>query len=180
MKKKLHNPISGDKLRAGMLIFCCFSLLIIGICGVGFASFHSSTMNDDITYIAAFAGTANTVNGSGDLEIDCNTDVNVATYRFSVSNIENGTVIQVNAKYKVIVNLSEALPSGVTVKLDGADGTSTNGGKTYTFTNNGWIFMAGVKKSTEHSLVFTADPTVVVGDTTISNVSVSVEIEQIN
>lgn len=165
-----------------MLVFFCCLLFIVTVlvCGASISLYRSHTEGTSKGTIASFAWSSGATNGSNTLEIDCNTDVNTTTYNFWVKNEKDGKVMEVDAEYSVTVNLSAKLPTGVTMKLDGADGAVSNSGKTYTFTDSAWAFKAGVDESNEHSLVFTADPSAVVGNTTISDIIISVTIEQID
>lgn len=72
-------------------------------------------------------------------------------YSFTVSNYEGDTVSEVALKYDVVVTGS--LPDGVTMQLDGKNGTAS--GEEYTFSDAGTL-EAGKEDHDQHTLTLTA------------------------
>lgn len=160
-----------------MAVACVMLAVALVVSGWSVAVYRSSTSGISVAGVAAYAMSAGSE--SGDLLIDCNTGNSVANYEFWVKNSVDGKTTEVAAKYSVEVVFPAALPEGLTVQLDGANGTVSSDGKTYTFTNGAWAFDAGVAKTMTHTLCFAADASAIESNLSISGIVITVMTEQI-
>lgn len=171
----------------GWVTILCYSILIVlliaGVTGFGFAMYRSVVSGEaNVPRVAAWVVNADAVTLGEDnsLAIDCNTDTHIASYEFWVENNKDGVTAEVDVKYSIVVELSEALPNGLTMQLDGLAGTESLDGLSYTFVNDAWVFGAGETSSDTHELTFTADADVIENSFSISQISVTVKTEQID
>lgn len=151
------------------LLVC--TLVTTGISFSRYAVTNSSGMSlrvEDFSMTATAYGAATYGTGNA-LTIDCNSSQTVQSYQFVVSS---GSGVSVS--YDVVVTLSQALPAGVTMTLDGYSGTAA--GTSYTFYNIG-SFSPG-SSSHMHTLTISADPNVL-NDEAVINVTISVQAEQV-
>ncbi len=116
---------------------------------------------------------------SDNLTIDCGQGIKVAEYDFAVTNTKDGKTAETSFKYDVIVTLNEALPSGLSITVDGKSGTVSSDEKTVTFTDVG-RFAAGNSQKHEHILAFSVvNASFLSQDYAFANTSVSVRAEQV-
>lgn len=144
----------------------CLTYLLVCtllLTGVSFSRFASTRASSDTARVAA--GVIATQGGTW--------DTTTKTYTFTVFNTENGKTSEVAIAYDVVVKLSGALPDGVTMTLNGKNGSMD--GTTYTFANAGTL-VAGELKENTHSLTFFGNAT---GVSSIG-VTVSVIAQQID
>lgn len=180
-KTDVHDPVAEKSHWKRALVPCVLlAAVFVSSFGASFAMFRSTAkMELGTAGVAAYAVSAG-ASTSSDLSIDCNTSDNSEEYQFWVKNSNDGKTAEVAVQYDVQVALSEALPDGLTMKLDGIDGTADADGKVYTFASPDWTFKADVEETADHALQFTADASVVENDLTISGVVITVMTEQIN
>ncbi len=145
------------------LLVC--TLVTTGISFSRYATADSGTTN---LQVKGFAVTA-TYGNSGTLSIDCNTQQTAQSYAFTVSGNSWVTV-----HYDVIVTLDRALPTGISLTLDG-NVASWLDGSSYVF--SGGTFQAGTSGTNTHTLTITADPNILNEEASVQ-VSVSVQAEQ--
>ena len=100
-------------------------------------------------------------------------------YPFTVTNQRGERTAEVSMQYYVVVTLPSALPDGVTVTLDGKNGTVSEDKTVYTFANMG-SFQAGQNKTNSHILKITVDPWAVTGTYLFEKIGISVHAEQTN
>lgn len=146
------------------LLVC--TLVTTGISFSRYATADSGTTN---LQVKGFAVTAGTYGNSGNLSINCNTQQTAQSYAFTVSGSSGVTV-----HYDVIVKLNQALPTGISLTLDGND-ASWHDGSSYVF--SGGTFQAGTSGTNTHTLTITADPSILNEEASVQ-VSVSVQAEQ--
>lgn len=149
--------------------------------GISFSKFASSqTVNGDakVAFVSMDAGVND---GQSDtLRIDTTTGTGadaVANYGFYIENRSS----EVAMRYKIIVELPSALPTGMTLTV--ADGAGqacacTTSGNVYTFTGTS-EFAAGVEARHAYTLTFTGDSSLI-GAGAFENILVSVTAEQID
>lgn len=176
MEKKASKLTDITLVAAAVVV----AIAIVVLANVGtVAMFRSSSFKADRAQVALFAVSANAVTTEA-LEIDCNSGLNEASYRFAVSNQKNDKVSEVAIKYTVKVVLPEALPEGLTMAIDGVEGEVDSTGEAYTFTAADWLFDAAEAGAKVHTLTFVADPDVLDCNVEMDKVRVSVTMEQIN
>jgi len=168
-----------NKGKKWILLTLALLVVLEIVLGESFARYRSEAQLEINT-----AGTAAYAISAGaesieDLLIDCEslTD-NTAAYRFWVNNSRDDKVTEVAVSYSVQVELGSVLPDSIFIQLDGMDGTAEDG-RVYTFESPDWKFAAGVESTANHTLTFTAVPTDVEEDFTISSVVLTVMAEQI-
>lgn len=118
--------------------------------------------------LSASASTTST----DELKLDASTP---ATYSFTVSNESDGVVSPVAFAYDVVVELSDPLPEGVAISLDGGQAVSVKG-NTYTF--SGSSCAGGTSSTNAHELCFEVIDSTSLGQETALNVTVSIHAEQ--
>lgn len=145
--------------------------------GLSFSRYTSTNGTSDTARVAAGALHVSG-SSSATFKLDCNDETTPEDeYTFTVINKDGGKISQVALKYNVVVELSEPLPTGVTITLDGKPGTKN--GKSYTFF--GGTFASGDSDSNRHTLTITADSGEVVGDSTYHrDLTIYVQAEQID
>ena len=169
--------IIGITLAVLVAALALVALVVIG--GETMASFRSAVQGIADKEVARFAVGANAIT-SEDLNINCNDGTNEASYQFVVSNHKDGNISEVDVAYAVKVALPAKLPNGLTMMVDGVAGTVSSNGRSYEFTQPGWVFAAGTAATQTHTLTFTADPSVLDFNIEMDKVSVSVVLEQID
>ena len=142
--------------------------------GASFARYVYRTSAGDGARTAAFVVSASAVSPWTDGTIVPNGQ---NTYTFQVSNSRGGSVSQVAVSYGVTVTLSQPLPQGVTLLLDGETGVVS--GSSYVFRNAG-VFQAGTSSTHSHTLAFQAGAGMDQSQPMELHVSVSVDAEQID
>lgn len=164
-KSTTGSDTTGKPKANWMLLLMLAVLCVCIFCGYGAARMRSASEEADSARVAAYVANASLLS-SGDISIDCNEGGNTTTqYEFQVRNTKGGTTSEVSMKYDVQVTLNKALPTGVTMKVDGQDGDISTDGMTYTYTNTSWAFGASNGDSNNHTLEFEADPEIVTFNT---------------
>ena len=182
MKRYIPQHTSRRKrVPTGRMIAVCI-LLIAAVAtlsvGITLAKMVSTAHGSDSAQAAAFIVEAN--GGSGQtLTIDCAATSTTAEYSFTVTNTKDGKTAEVSMEYDVIVTLPEALPAGLTMTINGKEGTASAGNKTYTFSNVG-TFSAGTNKTDSCTLTFTANAGEITQDYHLGAIDVSIHAEQVN
>lgn len=150
------------------LLVCTFLLT-----GVSFSRYISTSTAGDSARAAK--GLVTVSYDEGSTKVELSNDVIAKDFSFSVSNGDSEVAI----RYDLVIELDEALPDGVTMKLDG-DVCSGTAGNTYHFSNVG-KFEAGVPETNTHTLSFIGDFAVYNTDGSVTYpVTISVLSEQID
>lgn len=172
------NPTEGKgRGRGPVLLVVLLLAALLATFGGSYALYQSSaTVTVGTAGVAAYAVSAGS--SSGNLEIDCNDVDTSESFNFWVKNSKGGKAAEVAVQYSVDVALSSALPTGIAMQLDGANGVKSGDGKTYTFT--GGTFEAGVEGTGNHALTFIVDPDEIENSVEISNIVLTVRTEQID
>lgn len=156
---------------------CLAYLLVCTMLATGLSFSRYATTNGSSDTARTAAGALSVSGSSTTFHLDCNNGSTSRAYTFSVANWDGGKTSQVALKYDVVVKLSQALPHGVTMKLDGRTGYAS--GTTYTF--SGGTFAAGKYNSHNHTLTITADAGEVEGSSAYNlDLTISVQAEQID
>ena len=175
----MHKPSPPSRSQAlrlsavAAIILTVISLLI----GATAARYGNIVFGTSGINVAAFAVDAATVT-TGDLFIDCSSEQTAASYVFAVSNQRGSVTAEVDISYSVTVNLSTALPDGLTLTLDGISGTASNDGLSHFFEDPSWVLSAGSSATAEHTLTFSANADVIAEDSSIDTISICVTAEQ--
>lgn len=170
MKHRSHRfPVLSLAACAAYLLVC--ALLFTG---VSLSRFTVSGGDSDAARAAVLAVGAEGANDDGDYTLEPG---GTAEYGFTVTNEENGIVSEVALRYDVVVELSAALPEGVSAELDGSPGSVSPDGTKLTFAGAG-EFEAGEHEENEHVLTFTASENTAASES--FTVTVSVAAEQID
>lgn len=130
------------------LLVCTFLLT-----GVSFSRYISSASGSDSARVA-----------KGMVTVRCDDDTTVNLVRQSDDGVETedfsfsvtNSISEVAIQYDVVVTLDKPLGNGVTMNLDGNEGTKSEDGKEYKFSNMG-MFEAGKSHSSNHILSFSGD-----------------------
>ena len=157
---------------------CLAYLLVCTMLATGL-SFSRYAVADSDSDAAQVAAGALIVSGGGNktFDLDCNNGSTSQSYTFTVTNQAGGKTSQVAIEYDIVVRLSQALPDGVTMKVDGYLGKGS--GTTYTF--SGGTFAAGSSDSNTHTLTITADADEVTGSSAYHlDLTISVLAEQVD
>lgn len=171
---------NGISLRQLALCGCVFMVLETVSTGITLSKMRSASTGDDSARVAVFAVEAQAKEEQNTLSIDCDESGSPsATYSFIVSNQEKGKTAEVALQYKVIVELPESLPEGLSLLIDGVQPTASNDGK-YTFSYDDWRFFAGKFEEKPHTLTITADPEKVEKNIHLNDIKVSVLAEQVD
>ena len=175
----MHKPSPPSRSQAlrlsavAAIILTVISLLM----GATAARYGNIVFGASGINVAAFAVDAATVT-TGDLSIDCSSEQTAASYVFAVSNQRGSVTAEVDISYSVTVNLSTALPDGLTLTLDGISGTASNDGLSHFFEDPSWVLSAGSSATAEHTLTFSANADVIAEDSSIDTISICVTAEQ--
>lgn len=164
--------------RTAFALVILFATLLAAASGVSFAKNLSSSSGGDNAQVSVLImevrGTS-----SDNLKIDCSQGIMTAAYNFAVTNKKDGKTAELSFKYDVILRLPEALPEGISITVDGANGTTSPDGKTVTIADVG-RFTAGNSQTHEHTLVFSVvNLGSVLKDYRFANMGVSVRAEQV-
>lgn len=195
---EMRNESVNRKKKRVMLpfhvVFCYLLVVTLIFTGIGLAKYsHTVTGNTEARVAAFIVDTSYTATPADGFTIDFSTgtetEKDVNTLNFTVSNSKDGKTAEVAIKYKLVVTLPQALPDGLTMKMstggtEGITGTASADGKVYTFSDAGWTFSAGTGQTRSHTLRFIGNRSTLLGATTeteitLTNVSVSVLAEQI-
>lgn len=161
-----------------LLHVCLAYLLVCTMLATGL-SFSRYAVADSDSDAAQVAAGALRVSGSGNetFDLDCNKGTTSQSYSFTVHNRDGGKTSQAAIEYDIVVGLSQALPDGVTMTLDGHTGSGS--GTKYTF--SGGTFAAGSSDSNTHTLTITADADEVMGSSAYHlDLTISVLAEQVD
>lgn len=163
------------KIRIVVGLMLSFVLIL----GVTWSQYRSEISGSDTAYVAAFVVDA--VGDSVDsLEIDGSSSKNTAAYDFTIFNETNGVTSGVSMVYSVELVLSEELPEGIVVRIDGISGEKSDDGLSYVFSDDTWCFDAGSTEEHGHTLVFTADLSMISSSIDISDISINILAEQVD
>ena len=176
---RIKNPFSSGKQLPVFCIILAIILLVL-IVGTGYAAagFRTEAQGSASAEIAVYSLSVEDLTKQ-DLEIDCNTDNTSASYRFTVSNEENQVVSQINVEYSIQISLSEAIPKGVAVSLDGESASPRLDGLKYLFHDaDPWQFTANSPSTNIHTLTFATDKDILADDVLIDNVIITVFAQQ--
>lgn len=164
--------------RTAFALVILFATLLAAASGVSFAKNLSSSSGGDNAQVSVLIMEVQG-NPSDNLNIDCVQGIMTAAYKFAVTNMKDGNTAEVSFKYDVILRLPEALPEGISITVDGENGTASSDGKTVTFTDAG-RFTAGNPQTHEHTLLFSVvNLGSVLKDYHFANMGVSVRAEQV-
>lgn len=179
-KKESRNKrlphVFGKTAILFVLICFCLSALWASHTIARFASQNTSKGTVQVAVFAADVGSSD----SNMLELDSSENITAASYTFWVTNKNNESISQVTEQYAVNVKVPDDFPEGISVQIDGKNGTLSQDGQTHTFTDSAWILDSGIEKTNAHTLTFTADFEVVVDDFTTSDISLWVDVQQVN
>ena len=175
-EKEETKRINGAKLTVALVILFAV-LLTVGV-GVSFAKHLTSLKSGDKAQVSVLI-IDSWGSPSDNLTIDCGQGITTAEYNFAVTNTKDGKTAELSFRYDVIVTMPQSLPKGVSITVDGIDGTVASDGKTVTFTNVG-RFAAGSSQTHDHTLVFSVDVGSLSRDYVFTNTSVSVRAEQVS
>ena len=167
---------NGVKFAFALVILS--AAIFVMACGVSFAKNLSSSSGGDNARVSVLImevrGTS-----SDNLKIDCSQGIMTAAYNFAVTNKKDGKTAELSFKYDVILKLPEALPEGISITVDGQNGTTSPDRKTVTIADVG-RFTAGNSQTHEHTLVFSVvNLGSVLKDYRFANMGVSVRAEQV-
>lgn len=176
---KPSPPSRSQALRLSAVVAIVVLAVISLLVGATAARYCNIVFGTSGINVAAFAVDAATVT-SGDLSIDCSSEQTEASYVFAVSNQKGGVTAEVDISYSVTVNLSTALPDGLTLMLDGIRGTASDDGLSHFFEDPAWVLSAGSSTAAEHSLTFSANADTITEDSSIDTISISVTAEQVS
>lgn len=176
-----QHAIKRKRITTGRIIGFCICLMAAAITlavGITLAKMVSTAGGSNYAQVAAFIVEAS---GQADQKLTINYDevITEVQYPFTVTNQKGGRTSEVSMQYDVTVTLPGVLPDGVTVTLDGKDGTVSEDKTSYTFANIG-SFQAGQDKTNSHTLKFTVDPWAVTGTYHFQKIGISVHTEQTN
>lgn len=175
----MHKPSPPSRSQAlrlsavAAIILTVISLLM----GATAARYCNIVFGTSGINVAAFAVDAATIT-IGDLSIDCSSEQTEVSYVFAVSNQRGSVTAEVDISYSVTVNLSTALPDGLTLTLDGISGTASDDGLSHFFEDPAWVLSAGSSATAEHTLTFSANADVITEDNCIDTISICVTAEQ--
>ena len=165
--------------RLPLAVYLAFLLVAaLAFTGASFASYKTVATGSDSARVARFVVTAaKDASQKEDLTLD--SENKSATYKFTVSNNEDGKVNETATSYDVVVTFPQEL-TGVTLTLKNGNkditGTTTDN-VTYTFKNAG-AFAAGTKQNDTLTLTFTADADAASGSW--RNIKITVNAEQVD
>ena len=163
------------KLAFALVIVCATLLAAVG---VSFAKNLLSSSGGDNAQVSVLIIDLKG-SSSDNLTIDCGQGIATASYNFAITNKKDGKTAELSFKYDVILKLPEALPEGISITVDGANGTTSSDRKTVTIADVG-RFTAGNSQTHEHTLVFSVvNLGSVLKDYRFANMGVSVRAEQV-
>lgn len=181
----MENTRNKPARRLPLAVYLAFLLVAaLAFTGASFASYKTEATSSDSARVARFVVTAiPETNQSENLTLD--SENKSATYKFTVSNNEDGKVNETATQYDVIVTLPKALPTGVTMKLTRVTDTtvtevpqSSASGNTYTFSDDGMLFSAAVARSDIYTLTFAAQSSA--ESDTLEGIKITVNAKQVD
>ena len=174
------------KIKPQNLIFICL-ITTIAVTTMSLSKFQSALGGTSNTTVAIYAMNAYAQdNTKGDLLVDCAGESNLQLtdgYSYVVTNEVQGKVAEVAVKYKIKVEFEDELPTGVTIDVKDEnenEGVVTNLGNSYIFENEAWKFAAGTAEQNIITINFNGENIENATSSIISNVQVSVIVEQID
>lgn len=164
-----------------MYTYLMYLIISVGLLSrvSSYSKFIVSDINDDSSRVSGIA-VQTIVPEKNMINIDCTATEPKGTFSFQVTNKKDNLVCEVSFKYSIIITMQQALPSYITMKLNGNVGTITNNGKTYTFTNESYKFSASTEETHQHELQFISEKLQEEENISISGISISLNIEQID
>lgn len=168
-KSRQRRPGGNLPLSSIALYLLLLTVLTTGASLSRYVSTGEGTGALEVSPLVLSAGTSTS---SGQLNLDASTP---AAYAFTVSNESDGVVSPVAFAYDVVVELSDPLPEGVAISLDGGQAAAVNG-NTYTF--SGASFTGGVSSTQDHQLLFEVTDAASIGQDSTLTVTVSIHAEQ--
>lgn len=111
------------------------------------------------------------------LTLDCNSNNPIVSYDVVVTNKKDNSISGVTIKYDVVVEFSEALPSGITISDGKTTLNSVEGQNIYLFNDIG-NFSAGLEKSNTHTITLAGSSETL--STYSGNMSIYVDATQID
>ena len=178
-----------QKNKKGIMSKLLFLTFITGIIitNLTLSKFHSTSNSNDKTQVAIYAVNAYSSDDTvGDLVVDCAGEDNlnpIASCTYEITNQVDGKTTEVTVGYKVKVDFGDELPTGISIAMEdenGIAGKVTKTGNSYVFENEAWVFTPETAKSNNVTLNFMGENSENATSATISNVQVSVLVEQIN
>lgn len=168
------------RVQVRIIFLCLFLVAMVAAGNYVLAKMSSKTVGTSTGTIAAYAVSA-TYGNTQALAINCNSGGSAtASYQFTVSNQDNGKTAEVTVDYGIQITMPTSLPEGITVKIDDVSASVSSDRKTFTFENASWTFAAENAGQNSHTLTFTADPSVITANYTISNIQIIVNTVQRN
>ena len=162
------------------LMFFCYITMIFSTT-LTLSKYSSTVVNQSNTKIAKFIVDLTPLEGQpSNLSIICsNNEQYSKSYKFSVKNNKENKISDVSIKYSIIVTLSEALPQGVKITLNGKESEISSDGLKYTFLDMGEFY---VDNSQEHTfeLTFTVKAKELQKDISLEKIKINLLAEQIN
>lgn len=160
--------------RLPAAVYLCYLLVaVLAFTGASVAGYKTENSGDDSARVARFevvmainAGQAN------DYTLDTSSSAKSMTYGFSVQNNS-----EVAARYNLTVKFGSALPSRLSLKIDGVAGTTTDN-QTFTFSSDGW--MLAPEASANHTITIYAPAKSVSSTKTITGIEITANVEQID
>lgn len=147
MEKRFNKNLKTENPKTLVRIVFVLLLLVMVFCAsMTISKYVTMGSGSDNASVAKFDVVV-TPGANSSLSINLNNSQTAATYSFSVKNNS-----EVKIQYDVVVTFQEALPSGITLTLDGSAYTSSSSSKVFTFANK-TLSYGGASKS--HSLLFT-------------------------
>lgn len=173
--KRLLHPFSKTTVLFVLICFC-LSTFLASQALARFASENDGKGNVHVAVFAADVGSSD----SNTLKLDSGEDITSASYTFWVTNKKNESISEVKEQYTVNVKVPSDFPEGISVLVDGKDGTVLQDGQTHIFTDSAWILDPSIEKTNAHTLTFTADFEVVEDDFTTTDIGLWVDVQQVN
>lgn len=166
--------------RLPLAVYLAFLLVAaLAFTGASAASYKTEASGSDSARVARFVVAAKPIVGQSE-SLTLDSENKSATYKFTVSNNEDGKVNETATQYDVVVTLPQALPNGVslTLKKDNKEVSHTTADNTkYTFKDVG-TFPAGTEQTDNLTLTFTALDSAESG--TISGIGIEVNARQVD
>lgn len=175
-----------NKIKPHNLIYIYLVTTII-VTVITLAKFQSTTTNSSKTNIAIYAINAyRNDETKRDLTVDCAGTENtqpIDSCSYVITNKENNKITEVAVKYKIKINLEKELPEGITIKVKDKnenEGNVTKQENSYIYENETWKFPAGQEEQNIITISFQGENKEGETSSTITNVQVSVIVEQID
>ena len=174
-----------DGLMSKLIFLSLITTIIVTT--MSLSKYQSTLGGTSNTTVAIYAMAAYTnENTDEDLVVDCAGERNLQLtdgYSYVITNEVQGKVAEVAVKYKIKVEFEDELPTGITIDVtdeNGNKGDVTKLDNSYIFENAAWKFTAGVSQQNIITINFNGENIENATSSMISNVQVSVIIEQID